>query len=102
LHNCPSGFNTVAVHASDQQIPAKAPPKRRRRAPVRADAPPKTRYVDIETVAGIANVSTRTVRRWIKDGRLPAYQLAGRGLIRIDLRDLDKVIAPVDPARFSA
>jgi excisionase family DNA binding protein len=71
----------------------------RRRA--RAERPP-ARVLDVPTFAKAAGgVSERTVRRWIHDGTLPAYKLAGRGLLRITLDDLDRVMRPVKPGEVS-
>jgi excisionase family DNA binding protein len=75
---------------------------RRRRAPRRPDAPPPRRLVDVAEFAAAATVSPRTVRRWIHAGVLPAYRLAGRGLLRVDLNDLDRVVQPVAPDEVSA
>lgn len=69
----------------------------RRRAPRAAHV-----LVDVPTFAKAAGgVSERTVRRWIHDGTLPAYRLAGRGLLRIDLDDLDRVMRSVEPGEVS-
>jgi excisionase family DNA binding protein len=40
--------------------------------------------------AGYLKVSTRTIRNWIKDGKLPAKQFNGAGY-RIQKRDLEQV-----------
>jgi excisionase family DNA binding protein len=81
---------------------ASAKPKTRNRAPRRPDAPPPRQLVDLETFERQVGVSSRTVRRWIRAGVLPAYRLAGRGLLRVDLNDLDKVATPADPESVSA
>jgi excisionase family DNA binding protein len=68
----------------------------------RAERPPARVLVDVPTFAKAAGgVSERTVRRWIHDGTLPAYKLAGRGLLRIALDDLDRVMRPVKPGEVS-
>ena len=41
-----------------------------------------------QQVADRFQVSTRTVRRWISDGRISAYRI-GRRCIRIDAHSLD-------------
>jgi excisionase family DNA binding protein len=38
------------------------------------------RYLSLDEVAEINNVSRRTVRRWIADGTLPAYRIGKRNL----------------------
>lgn len=51
--------------------------------------------------AAYANVSQRTIRRWIADGRLRAYR-AGSRLVRIDRAELDRLIRPIPTARNGA
>jgi excisionase family DNA binding protein len=54
----------------------------------------------LETVASgaeYANVSQRTIRRWIAEGRLRAYR-AGPRLVRIDRAELDRLIRPIPTA----
>ena len=43
-------------------------------------------YLKIKDIAETANVSTRTVHRWIKSGELPAYHLS-RSMVRIKVKD---------------
>lgn len=50
--------------------------------------------LSIEDVAQILACSTKSVRRLISRGDLPAYRYGPR-LIRIDPRDLDKLRQPV-------
>jgi excisionase family DNA binding protein len=52
--------------------------------------------VDIIYAAQHWGVSTRTVRRWIATGMLPAVRVGG--LIRIDPADLDKIARPIPTA----
>ena len=44
-------------------------------------------YMTVQEAAASRKVSTRTIRRWIADGRLPASRL-GPTLVRIDSDDL--------------
>jgi excisionase family DNA binding protein len=45
----------------------------------------------INDVATLLGVSTRTVQRWISDGRLKAIQLGGRRApVRVDPRELEQ------------
>jgi excisionase family DNA binding protein len=37
-----------------------------------------------------SRIPWRTLRRWIKEGRLPAYRIGPR-LIQVDLNDLDRL-----------
>ncbi|MGV0717863.1 excisionase family DNA-binding protein [Mycolicibacterium sp. XJ662] len=45
--------------------------------------------VDIRTAARILNVSTMFIRRRIDDGTLPAYQIKGSRVIRIERADVE-------------
>jgi excisionase family DNA binding protein len=62
--------------------------------PRAATRPPARQLVSVAAAAERADVSTRTVRRWIVDGRLPAYR-AGSTLIKVDVADLDKMLRPI-------
>jgi excisionase family DNA binding protein len=73
----------------------------RRRAPVRPDAQPPRQFVDVATFAAVFGVNDRTVRRWIHDGLITGYKIAGRGLLRVDLAEVDRVIRPVEPGEVS-
>ncbi len=58
---------------------------------------PRPRAREWETVgsaAAYARVSTKTIRRRIIDGSLPAHRL-GPHLLRIDRADLDRLFRPV-------
>ena len=44
--------------------------------------------VGITEAAAYADVSTRTIRRWIAAGMLPGYRLGPR-LVKVDLADLE-------------
>lgn len=52
------------------------------------------RLTSLQGAATYADLSARTVRRYIADGRLPAYRI-GPKLVRIDLDDLDKIVRPI-------
>jgi excisionase family DNA binding protein len=54
--------------------------------------------VSIQAAADKYNISTRTIRRYIAAGRLPAYRV-GPSLVRIDLDDLDRLARPIPNAR---
>lgn len=49
--------------------------------------------VSIDTAAELHNVSTKTIRRAIERGDLPAYRI-GRA-IRIKATDLDRIMKPI-------
>ena len=58
---------------------------------------PTRRYLSIAKAAAYCDVTTRTVYRWIADGRLIAYR-AGPTLLRVELADLDRLMRPVAAA----
>jgi len=64
---------------------------KRRRAP-RVDAP---ELGSVESAANFLDVHPRTIRRMIRDGKLPAYRV-GR-LIKVDMRDVYAIAQPVPP-----
>jgi len=49
------------------------------------------RVLDTNQVAKAFKVKPKTVRRWIKEGRLPAFRLGGRGRWRIEKSDVDRL-----------
>lgn len=51
--------------------------------------------------ARLLKVSIVTVKRWLKDGRLPAYRLGPR-YVRIRRADLSKVLTPVSKGAADA
>lgn len=70
--------------------------------PTRESQLPAPVFIDVDGAAEILQVSSRTIRRWIRDGHLPAYRLRGRGLLRIRLTDLDLLVTRADPNQVSA
>jgi excisionase family DNA binding protein len=50
-----------------------------------------TRLLTADAVAESLDVSSKTVRRWIKSGDLPAYRLGG--LVRVSEADLIRFLA---------
>lgn len=48
----------------------------------------------IKSAAEYAGVSTKTIRRWIAEGRLCAYRL-GPKLIKVDLDQLEAMFRPI-------
>ena len=57
-------------------------------------------YLSLEEAAQIMSLSTRTIRRRISDGTIPAYQ-CGRRPIRIRLDELEAVLRRIPSARSS-
>jgi excisionase family DNA binding protein len=60
--------------------------------------PNPRRYASIAEAAAYVGVHPRTIRRHIAAGRLPAYHL-GQRLIRVDLDEVDRMLAPIPTAR---
>jgi excisionase family DNA binding protein len=50
--------------------------------------------VGLAAAAAYADVSTRTLRRYIAHGRLTGYRVGPR-LVKIDLNDLDELARPI-------
>lgn len=61
-----------------------------------ADRPREPLYSP-EEAADYLGVHVKTVRGWIRSGRLPASRLAGQRALRIRASDLERVLEPVDP-----
>jgi excisionase family DNA binding protein len=57
-------------------------------------------YVSVETAAESLSVSTKTIRNWIKSGKLPAYE-TGPKLIRINVLDLRAFCKPARQANWT-
>ena len=66
--------------------------------------PQPRRYESIQQAAERVHVTTRSVRRWIAQGRLSAYRVGNR-TIRLDADELDNMLTliptagPVSPVR---
>ncbi len=54
-----------------------------------------------DEAAAYLNVHVKTVRNWIRDGRLPASRLAGQRALRIRLSDLEQLLEPLTPEDLS-
>jgi excisionase family DNA binding protein len=57
----------------------------------------KRRLGSIADAAEHADVSTRTIRRYIATGRLTGYRVGPR-LVKVDLTDLDAIVRPIPTA----
>ncbi len=55
-------------------------------------------YVSLEEAAEMMSLSTRTIRRRISDGTIPAYQ-CGRRSIRLRLDELESALRRIPSAR---
>jgi excisionase family DNA binding protein len=56
--------------------------------------PPRRDLATLERAADYADTSVHSIRRWISQGRLPAWRLGPRQL-RVDLRDIDAMLVPL-------
>ena len=56
-------------------------------------------YVSLEEAADMLSLSTRTIRRRISDGTIPAYQ-CGRSAIRIRVDELEAALRRIPSARW--
>jgi excisionase family DNA binding protein len=55
------------------------------------------RLTSVENAANYADVSTRSIRRWIAAGLLPGYRVGPR-LVKVDLNDLDQLARRIPTA----
>ncbi|KZM78084.1 hypothetical protein A0J59_02710 [Cellulosimicrobium sp. I38E] len=55
------------------------------------------RLVSLAVAASIADVSTKTIRRRIADGTLPAFRVGN--LVKVDLGDLEAIVKPIPTTR---
>jgi excisionase family DNA binding protein len=56
--------------------------------------PKRPRLGSIQQAADHADVSTKSIRRWIAEGRITAYRVGPR-LIRVDLDELEASFRPI-------
>lgn len=63
--------------------------------PTRDDAAPRVEWLNLDDAAACLGCSTRTVRRYIADGHLPAYRIRGGRGIRIKRTDVNAMLVPV-------
>jgi excisionase family DNA binding protein len=61
---------------------------------------PRRRLASIPSAADYAACSTKTIRRRVADGSLPAVRFGPR-VIRVDLDDVDALLRPVPSAQSS-
>lgn len=52
-------------------------------------------WISLNEAAEYLGVAPKSVRRYIADGRLRAYRLAGKQTIRIKAQDLDALMRPI-------
>ena len=58
---------------------------------------PRKRLTSLANAAEYADLSQRTIRRYVAAGRLRAYRVGPR-LLKVDLDDLDALLTPVGGA----
>lgn len=51
--------------------------------------------LSVQEAADFLGLSVSTIRRYIRDGRLPAYRVAGERLLRIKRSDLEELLDPI-------
>ncbi|MBU1802963.1 MAG: excisionase family DNA-binding protein [Actinobacteria bacterium] len=56
-------------------------------------------YLSLDEAAEVMSLSTRTIRRRISDGTIPAYQ-CGRRPIRIRLDELEAALSRIPAAKW--
>ena len=56
-------------------------------------------YLSVAEAATRLRVAQSTIRRWIREGDLPAYRL-GRRRVGLKRGDLDRLVKPVRPAAY--
>jgi excisionase family DNA binding protein len=55
------------------------------------------RYGTLDDAAAYLRISKKTARRWVDQGRLPAYRVGPR-YVRVDLNELESaVVRPIPP-----
>lgn len=52
-------------------------------------------YLTIRETAALLALSTRTIHRYIAEGKLKAYRVAGEKVIRIKREDVDALLEPL-------
>jgi excisionase family DNA binding protein len=53
-------------------------------------------YLTIRETAALLALSTRTIHRYIAEGKLKAYRVVGEKVIRIKREDVEALLEPVD------
>jgi excisionase family DNA binding protein len=54
-------------------------------------------WLTVKQAADLVQVHDRTIRYWIRTGKLKAYRVGGR--VRISRADLDAMIEPIEPGK---
>lgn len=61
-------------------------------------APAEPRWASINEASAYSNIPKRTLRDWIRTGRLPGYRIGPRQ-IQVDLNDIDAMRRRIPAAR---
>ena len=61
----------------------------------------RRRFLKLEEAADYLNVTTRTIRAMVADGRLRGYR-SGTRIVRFDVADLDSVLTPTSSDEVGA
>jgi len=89
--------NGVSTSGSDLSRGALVPSTKE--TPMSASAVATSQWLTLAQAAEILGVCTRTIRRRISAGELPAYKI-GRKAIRIKIADLDRISQRIPAARM--
>jgi excisionase family DNA binding protein len=88
------------LQAMRELIRAEFAPAHGSQAPARcSESEPQPKYLTPQEAADCCGVSSKTIRSWIRNGKLPACR-AGK-LLRIDRRDLEDYLASSNGAPSS-
>jgi excisionase family DNA binding protein len=68
---------------------------------MRTPAPPRDRFISLPDAAAMLGVHTDTLRRFISEGRIPGYRLAGKSHIRLKVSDVEALLTPVVPTEVA-
>jgi excisionase family DNA binding protein len=66
--------------------------------PARGDDAAERRYISQQAAAEVLGVDVVTIRRWIAEGKITGYRLAGK-LVRVDMNEIERTIVQVIPAK---
>jgi excisionase family DNA binding protein len=58
----------------------------------------RRKLISIETAANYLDCSTKSVRRRIASGDLPAYRVGSTQVIRVDMAEVDALLRPIPTA----
>ena len=61
---------------------------------------PSPRFGPLDAAAAALGCSTKTIRRYIADGRLTGYRMGPR-LIRVDMAEVDALLSPIPTVQAS-